>query len=212
GIGFDSDGDRCIFIDKEGNFIPGDYTATLIARETNDKKVVTTLAASQVIDHINKEIVRTVVGAPHVLKAMKDNNARFGFEPNGGGVSAEIMYTRDGGSTVIKLLNILREKKQTLEEAVSTLPKFYISKAKVDYKWEQKDKIISEAKNHFKGQKTDARDGLKIWLDDSTWMLFRSSQNAPEFRVFAESKDEQRSKDLLKKGVDFVEGIIKENK
>lgn len=208
GIGFDSDGDRCIFIDKAGNFIPGDYTATLIARETNDKKVVTTLAASQVVDHIGKEVIRTIVGAPHILKAMKDNHARFGFEPNGGGVSAEIMYTRDGGSTVIKLLNILRDKKLSLEEAVSTLPKFYISKAKVDYKWEQKDKIISEAKKHFKGQRLDERDGLKIWQDGTTWILFRSSQNAPEFRVFVESPEKEKSEKLLKEGLELVRKLI----
>ncbi|KKW37886.1 MAG: hypothetical protein UY85_C0045G0001, partial [Candidatus Peribacteria bacterium GW2011_GWB1_54_5] len=38
-----------------------------------------------------------------------------------------------------------------------------------------------------------------------------SSQNAPEFRVFAESKSQEESQKLLKEGISFVEKIIKEN-
>ena len=51
-------------------------------------------------------------------------------------------------------------------------------------------------------------DGLKIWINESTWMLFRSSANAPEFRVFAESKNEGEAKQLLQEGVAFVNKII----
>lgn len=208
GIGWDSDGDRCIFIGKGGVFIPGDYTASIVAREAAGDIIVTPVATSQVVDHIGKKIIRTRVGSPYVIEAMKKHNSKFGFEANGGGVSAEIMYTRDGGTTTIKFLNILAKSGKSFEELIATLPKFYLSKTKVDYKWEQKDEILKKAKEHFKG-KCDETDGLKIWLSDTTWMLFRSSLNAPEFRIFAESKDEKESEKLLAEGLELVNSVIK---
>lgn len=211
GIGWDSDGDRCIFIGKGGVFVPGDYTASIVARESSSDTIITPIATSQVIDHIGKKIVRTRVGSPYVIEAMKQFNSKFGFEANGGGVSAEIMYTRDGGTTTIKFLNILSQSGKTFEELVGELPKFYLSKTKVDYKWELKNAILEAAKAHFVGR-VEELDGLKIWLDDSTWMLFRSSMNAPEFRIFAESKDEARSKKLLAEGLELVNNVIKNDR
>ncbi|KKQ95116.1 MAG: Phosphomannomutase, partial [Candidatus Woesebacteria bacterium GW2011_GWA1_39_11b] len=46
-----------------------------------------------------------------------------------------------------------------------------------------------------------------IWIDSDTWLLFRSSQNAPEFRVFAESKDNDKAKKLLEEGIRLVTKI-----
>lgn len=211
GIAWDADGDRCIFIGKGGNFIPGDYTAAIVARESHSNSIVTTIAASQVVEHLGKRVIRTKVGSPYVIEAMKKTTSKFGFEPNGGGVSAEIMYTRDGGSTTIKFLNILKQSGKSFEDLVNELPKFYLSKTKVDYPWKLQKLILSEAKLNFKGTKIDETDGLKIWIDKNTWMLFRSSQNAPEFRVFAESLSKDNSNKLLKDGIDFVNKTIREN-
>src|SRR5581483_1387077 len=66
GIGFDSDGDRVVFIDENGEYIPGDYSGTLIAKHLDHKKVVTPINTSQVIDKIGVEVIRTKVGSPYV--------------------------------------------------------------------------------------------------------------------------------------------------
>lgn len=207
GVGYDSDGDRCVFIDEKGNFIPGDYTGTLIARELPGDKIVTPINTSQVADFIGKEVIRTKVGSPYVVAAMKENKANFGFEANGGGIFTDMM-SRDGGRTTIEVINILSKSNKRLSELIDELPKYYLSRSKVDYKWELKDKILDMAKVEFKGVNIEEKDGLKIWIDDSTWILFRSSMNAPEFRVFAESDSKQRSEELMNKGVQFVDKII----
>jgi len=209
GIGYDADGDRVVFVDEKGNFIPGDYSACIIAKESLGSRTVTPISTSQVVDHIGRKVYRTKVGAPYVIEKMKDYNIRYGFEPNGGAIFSEIMLTRDGGSTSIKLLDILKRKNKKLSELMEELPKFYSFKDKVDYKWELQSTILSEAKKVFKGIKTDETDGLKIWLDKETWMLFRSSQNAPEFRIFVESASEVKAKELSEKGVSLVKNIVK---
>jgi len=86
--------------------------------------------------------------------------------------------------------------------------KFYIFKDKVSYKWELKEKILAEAEKEFNGIRKDETDGLKIWIDEATWILFRSSMNAPEFRVFSESDEKEKASKLLEKGMNFVKKWI----
>ncbi|MBU3956738.1 hypothetical protein KKI19_00450, partial [Patescibacteria group bacterium] len=132
GIAYDYDGDRVIFIDENGEFIPGDYTGSLIAKYSNTSKVITPINTSQVVDYLDKPVIRTKVGSPYVVEAMKKNKASFGFEANGGGISAEILMSRDGGSTTIKILNLLKNHRSKLSSLVGTLPRFYLYRVKVD--------------------------------------------------------------------------------
>jgi len=207
GIGYDSDGDRVVFIDEKGSYIPGDYTGTIIAKESEGEFVVTPINTSQVVEAAGKKVVRTKVGSAYVVEKMKEVGASFGFEANGGGIFAE-MHSRDGGRTTVEILNILAAKGGELSELIATLPKYFLARDKIEYEWSLKDKIIQEAKNNFKGEKTDETDGLKIWLAGGSWILFRSSLNAPEFRVFAESKNKQEAEELLKQGLALVKQVI----
>jgi phosphomannomutase/phosphoglucomutase len=211
GIAYDGDGDRVIFIDEKGQFVQGEYSCSLIAKDSPGDTVITPISSSQVVDTIGKKIIRTKVGSPYVVGKMKEHKAPFGFEPNGGAISAEIMYTRDGGSMTMKILTLYSKFDGSFSSMIAQLPKFYMLRTKVDYKWELKDKILEEAKKRFKGTKIEEIDGLKIWVDDQSWILFRSSQNAPEFRVFAESAEEDKAKTLLEDGVKFVKEIIGNN-
>lgn len=211
GIAFDGDGDRVVFLDEQGNFILGEYSCSLIAKNEPGEVVVTTISASQVIDKIGKRVVRTRVGSPYVIQAMKENNADFGFEQNGGAIFAKNMYTRDGGSVMIKILSLFSGFKGNFSEFVGQLPKFYMHRTKVDCPTQLNRMIIEHAKSEFLGIKTEEMDGSKIWIDDTTWILFRPSANAPEFRVFAESDDNSKSAKLLKDGVNFVQDIISNN-
>jgi phosphomannomutase/phosphoglucomutase len=207
GVGYDSDGDRCIFVDEKGNFIPGDYTGALIASKISSDSVVTPINTSQVVEEVCRKVYRTKVGSPYVVAKMKETKSNFGFEANGGGIFSEI-HSRDGGRTTIEVLNILSESKTSLSNLISKMPQYFLARDKVDYKWELRDKIIDEARNLFKGVKVDETDGLKIWLDDKNWILFRSSQNAPEFRVFAESPSRSKARSLLLDGVNLVRKIV----
>lgn len=208
GIAYDGDGDRCVFVDEKGRFIPGDYSGSLIAKNSGSKIIVTPINASQVVEKIGKKIIRTRVGSPYVVETMKKKGAKFGFEANGGGFSLEVMMSRDAGSVTMKMLNLLKENKKPFSALVNTLPQFSLYRTKVDCPKELNPLIIKEAKKYFKGVKTEEIDGLKIWTDKTTWILFRPSSNAPEFRVFVEAKTKEKSLKLGKKGISFVNSLI----
>lgn len=206
GIAYDSDGDRVVFVDQDGRFITGDYCGTLIAKYSNTPVVITPINTSQVVEHIGKRVIRTKVGSPYVVQAMGEHGATFGFEANGGGISEEVMLSRDAGSSTIKILNILNNTGMSLKELVNTLPQFFLYRAKVECPMSLYGAILDGVKRKF--WNSDARiediDGLKIWTDKNTWILFRPSSNAPEFRVFAEAKTIEEATMIGQDGIDFV--------
>jgi len=209
GIAFDGDGDRVVFVDEKGNFIPGDYSGSIIAKYSPGDKVVVPINASQVVEYIGKKVIRTKVGSPYVVEAMEKYKVNFGFEANGGGISREIMLSRDGGSTAIKMLNILKKTGKKLSQLVNEFPRFFLYRTKVDCPSEFNQIILKKAKEKFKGKKIEEIDGIKIWVKDTSWILFRPSSNAPEFRVFAEAKTKGEAEALGRKGIEFVKSIIK---
>lgn len=207
GIGFDSDGDRVIFVDHKGNFVPGDYSGTILAQFNTTNEVVVPVNVSNVIDSIGKQVIRTKVGSPFVVAAMKKYGANFGFESNGGGIHADIMMSRDGGTSLIRMLNALKWSKKTLYQLVDDLPKFYLSKQKFDCPREKNNKILTAAKKFLKAIKEDNTDGLKLFLDNFTWVLFRPSSNAPEFRVFTHSDSATKTSQLMQDALAFASKI-----
>lgn len=209
GVAFDCDGDRVILVDSDGQFISGDYIGSLIAKYGETETIVTPINTSQVAEYLGKPVIRTRVGSPYVIEAMKKFGAKFGFEANGGGISAEIMMSRDGGSTMIKIFNLMARKKKSLKEMVGELPCFYLWRLKVDCPISLNLRVINQAGEKFRGIKIENLDGLKIWLDKTTWILFRPSNNASEFRVFAEAKTKGTARKLGESGIQLVKEVIK---
>lgn len=208
GIGYDTDGDRVVFVDEKGAYIPGDYIGTLLAKESESDTIVTPFGTSQVIEMINKKVIRTKVGSPYVVEAMKKSGSGFGFEANGGAISSEIMLTRDGGSTTVKVLNLLKKTGLTMSQLVLTIPRFFLWRDKIACPRELNNIVLRRMKEKFVNGKFEELDGLKIWLDKETWILFRPSKNAEEFRVFSEAKDQVSAKALTDQGIMLVREAI----
>lgn len=208
GMAFDVDGDRVVFVDNLGRFIPGDYACSLLAREPEVKSIVTPISTSSVVDHLGKKVYRTQVGSTWVSAKMKEVGSNFGFEANGGSLNPEISYGRDGGVTAIKMLNLLAKSGQTLSELYDSLPKFYQSRLKIDCAFDKYPQVLQAVKDKYLSKKIDDLDGLKVYLDTDSWILFRGSGNSPEFKVFAESKNEHLARELGNQGLDLVKKVL----
>lgn len=209
GLGFDTDGDRVIFVDHLGKFIPGDYSGSLIAKHHPSHTVVVPINVGNVINNIGKKVVRTRVGSPFVVAGMKENNAGIGFESNGGGIYKEVMMSRDGGTSLIKILNILSSSNKTLSEHIAELPQYFLRKQKFNCPTEKNSLILEKAKDFTKTESIDTTDGLKLIIDEHSWVLFRPSSNAPEFRVFVESNTAESADKLLQNALTFAKNLIK---
>lgn len=208
GVGFDSDGDRVVFVDHTGIFVNGDYSGSLIAQHFAADSVVVPINVSNVVNYLGKQIFRTKVGSPHVIQAMHHFDSLVGFESNGGVIHADTMYSRDGGTTMVKMLNILKWTKKPLADLIGSLPHFILLKIKLDCPTDRYQQIYNQTEKYLHPKSIDKTDGVKLILDDSTWVLFRGSGNAPEFRVFVESNTATKANQLLADSVNFVKKII----
>ncbi len=208
GVGFDSDGDRVIFVDEMGQFIPGDYSGSILSKYHRTNVIVTPINTSDVVNHTGKEVVRTKVGSPYVIEAMKKYGSSFGFESNGGGIDSDIMFSRDGGSSFVKILNIMAYTNTSFSELVNQFPRFFIRRTKFDCPTDKYEVILQNSPSFHNSHKIDKTDGIKIRLDPSTWVLFRPSHNAPEFRIFVQSDSQTKSDSLLSEALIFAKKYV----
>jgi len=211
GVGYDSDGDRAAFVTNQGKVLTGDVSCGLIAKYEPGRVIVTPINTSSVVEHLGKEVFRTKVGATYVVAKMKEVGAGYGFEANGGGISAEIFYGRDAGSSTIKMLKILRQTGRTLQELVDELPKFYQVRTKTDCPAKLNEAILNAAREAYGHLGVNALDGLKFTYPNGDWLLFRPSGNAPEFRVFTEAAEVATAQKLNQQGMALVQSVIAED-
>jgi len=206
GVAFDADGDRVVFVDNIGRFVPGDFSGALLGKYILGDVLVTPVNTSQVVESLGKRVFRTKIGSPYVIEEMKRRKAAFGFEANGGGIFPEVMFSRDGGATTVKLINLLGSSRKTLSQLYDGLPHFCLSKMKIDFPRSFEKAILEEAKKRYRGEVSEL-DGVKVKLGVDEWILFRASGNADEFRVMAESSSHSRASELAAGGIDMVKNV-----
>ncbi len=233
GVAFDTDGDRAIFVTDKGEILMGDVTGSLMAgkllQEHKGGLVVTTVATSSLIDDVSQKhkgkIIKTKIGGKIVGDILIRKKALFGFEENGGCMFPEISPSRDGALTAVKVAELVSASKQTLSSHISALPKYFQQKARVECPDMYKNKLMNYISAHVKKEsgetfgfatrkqslrsaKIDRTDGVKILFDGSAWILIRPSGTEPIFRVFAESKSQKRTSELIEWGTKKVQEAL----
>jgi phosphomannomutase/phosphoglucomutase len=220
GIIQDGDGDRTIFVDEKGNFVPGERSLAIIAshitRERKGGTVVTPVNSSMCIEEVVRKnggrVVYTRVGSPSVIKGMKDTGAVFGGEEAGGLVHPEFQYAKDGMMTAARMVEILAKRGKSLSELDSEIPLYHVGKVRIRCPDEIKQKVLGQFRKSMekRGCKADTTDGVKLWTKDG-WVLVRPSGTEPIFRIFAERRGKKESDDAVKEYVAELEQLIRKS-
>ncbi|RLE51130.1 MAG: phosphoglucosamine mutase [Candidatus Methanomethylicota archaeon] len=204
GVSYDGDGDRAIFTDEKGVIHWGDKSGAVIEKYVLEKLggglIVTPVSSSKMIEDVaiahNGKVIWTKVGSVVVSHKLKEVNGILGIEENGGVFYPPHQPVRDGAMTTALILNVMAEKGEKLSELIDELPKYYNWKDKVpcpnNLKKPVIDEVLSLAMREEK-MKIDTIDGVKIWIDENTWVLIRASGTEPIIRVYAEAKSEDEA-------------------
>ena len=214
GIAFDGDGDRSIFCDNKGMLLSGDKSALLLSnyllKKNPNSKVVTCMNSGNSIDEIvtqtNSTVIRTKVGSIEVSRKMITENALLGFEENGGFMFGKHNHVRDGGMTLVLLLELLANSNKSMSEELATLPPSFTTKDKISCKKEESDKIISKLLDEFPN--ADTTDGIKIVFDKKNWVMIRPSGTEPIIRIYSESDSEKNLETLMKEYTQKIKSIL----
>jgi phosphomannomutase / phosphoglucomutase len=219
GIAQDGDADRAIFVDENGTYISGDKSLSLVGKYiTGEKKggvVVTPVTTSTCFEDVIREnggsVIYTKVGSPVVARVMKEKNAVFGGEENGGLIFPELQYCRDSSMSLAKILEILTKEKRPLSELIAEIPSYEMYKTRITCPNEKKERVMDLVAEHVKSSKDvtniDRTDGVKLYVKGG-WVLMRPSGTEPIFRLFVEAKEKQRAEQLVTIYKNLVESLL----
>ena len=218
GIAHDGDADRMVAIDEKGRLADFDKLLAAFSRyiveKTGNKKIVTTVDASMIIDEYLKdldvEIIRTRVGDVAVAEEMIKNSAIFGGEPSGTWIHADVHLTPDGILSGLRVLEMLEFYNKKLYEILDEIPSYVNLREKIYCEDDKKEKVMSyvieNGENLFKTI-PETVDGARFNLDNG-WVLIRPSGTEPYIRVRVEAKNNKYAKELLEKGIKLVKDAL----
>jgi phosphomannomutase/phosphoglucomutase len=214
-VAYDGDGDRSMFCDEKGNVHGGDKSGVILADHVLSKnrnaRVVTPINSSMMIDIIvgkwNAKITRTKVGSVEVSREMARSNALVGFEENGGFMYGKHIAVRDGAMTTSLMLDMIASKSARLSELMNALPKFYQYKTKFACTKEQSKSVVEHLSRT--AGRTETLDGLKIWVNDTSWVMVRQSGTEPVMRLYAESNDSKFLNEMVQDYTAKVSRIVR---
>lgn len=221
GVVQDGDADRAIFVDEHGAYLWGDQTLSLFAKYMTlhhpQGIVVTPVTSSTSVDDVvqknNGIIVRTQVGSPIVARVMREKNAIFGGEENGGLIFPEFQFCRDSAMTIVKMLELLVHTRSSLSDLLCEIPRYEIVKKKIHCPDLVKQNLLRSIQDQIQDDpliiKIDRTDGLKIYYPNG-WVLMRPSGTEPLFRIYTESKKKDDAEQLSVLFCSIVETIILE--
>jgi phosphomannomutase / phosphoglucomutase len=152
------------------------------------------------------KVLRTRVGSVEVSRKMVGENAVIGFEENGGFMYGKHNQVRDGSMTMAILLDLLANSKNSLSQEMNALPSSFTTKGKIECPKDNFNKIIKILK--AEPYKKDLTDGIKLLLDESSWVMVRLSGTEPIARIYAESSSQSKLDDIFTKYMQKVKSAL----
>ncbi|MBO8174096.1 MAG: phosphoglucosamine mutase [Thermococcus sp.] len=218
-IAQDGDADRLAVFDEKGNYIPEDTLIALFAKlyveENNGGVVVTSINTSFRIDKVVQDaggkVYRVPLGQLH--DGIKKYHAIFAAEP-WKFIHPKFGMWIDSFITMGLLIKLIDEEGKPLSEIVKEIPQYPLIKKNVKCPDELKPKVMETAKNELEKKLKDEIEevltisGIRLNLNDGSWVLVRPSGTEPKIRVVVEGQTEKRMKELFELAYGIVSKAV----
>ena len=216
GFAVDPDADRLAIVLPTGEAISEEYTLCLVVDYLTDshkeKTVVTNLSATMLHEDIcnNKSVAlkRSKVGEANVVEMMKEEKSIIGGEGNGGVIYTPVVFVRDSLMGMAFILNIMASREKKIEDIISSYPKYYMEKQKINCEREKMDSLIDKLAKHYQNQnlEVDIRDGIRI-VFDKAWLGIRKSNTENIIRFFSEALNKDEAATLVNDAMNLAKEI-----
>jgi phosphomannomutase/phosphoglucomutase len=217
-LGFDGDGDRCGVVDDEGEEIFADKIGLMLARDLSelhkdatfivDVKSTGLFATDEILKKNGAKTIYWKTGHSYIKRKTAELGALAGFEKSGHFFfNAPLGRGYDDGlvaaAAILAMLD--RNPGKKLSDLKKALPVAYTSLTMSPHcgdevKYGVVDQMVAEYKAMFAaggsilGRKIiDIIDvnGVRVALEDGSWVLVRASSNKPEIVVVVESSQSE---------------------
>lgn len=218
GVSVDPDVDRLALICENGEPFVEEYTLVAVADYLLDRygagATVSNLSSSRALRDVTEAhggvYYAAAVGEVNVTTKMHEVNALIGGEGNGGVIYPGSHCGRDAMVGVALILSHLAHKKLSMSEYKKTLPQYFIAKNRIDLSDAALiDKILDALKEHYKNERINTIDGVKIDFEQSRqWVHLRKSNTEPIIRIYSEAPTEEQAQALAEEVIALANRII----
>ncbi len=226
GLATDGDGDRIGGVDGQGNFLTShDMFVLLLKHLVENKKlsgsVIKTFNITNLVGMLASKYKLTVhetpIGFKYIADHMLKEDVLIGGEESGGiGIKGHVPE-RDGVLNSLLLLECIacykKDARAILNSVMDEFGYFYYDRIDIHLTEEQRNRVRSKLgvlkPGTFIGEKvTDMQDldGIKMFLEDRSWILFRLSGTEPLVRIYCEATSIDKVKRMLGEGEKLLLG------
>ncbi|MFQ4141544.1 phosphoglucomutase/phosphomannomutase family protein [Chlorogloeopsis sp. ULAP02] len=213
GLATDGDSDRFGIVDEQGNVLTPNTVLLILIRHLIKNKnktgaIVRTVATTHLLDHLaakyGLKIFETPVGFKYIGAKMRETNVLIGGEESGGLSMIGHIPEKDG-----ILANMLVAEAIAYEgKPLSALVQEAIAEADGPIYNKRLDLHLTEAHKAaiinfytkytpaevagIKVKQVGKKDGVKLYLEEGSWVLLRPSGTEPLMRVYVETKSPEK--------------------
>jgi len=210
GIACDGDADRFGIVDRDGSYISPNYVIALLFdylvesrgwRNGVAKSVATTNLINAVAEHHKIQMYETPVGFKYIGELIKQDKIAIGGEESAGLTIRHHVPEKDGVLAGLLMCEMVARRGkslgQQLKELFVKVGSYYPERQNFRLTDDAKTKFTTKIETspaEFAGRKVSEvvrTDGLKLVLDDGSWVCYRVSGTEPVVRVYTEARSQE---------------------
>jgi phosphomannomutase len=223
GIATDGDADRFGIVDRDGTFIQPNYIIALLFdylvetrgwRNGVAKSVATTNLINALAEHHKIPLYETPVGFKFIGELINQDKIVIGGEESAGLTIRGHVPEKDGviaGLLVTEMVAVRgKSVGEQLKDIFGKVGEFYPNRENFRLTPEVKEKFIEKVKTdpaklgNRKVTQIVRTDGLKLILDDGSWVCYRLSGTEPVVRVYSEARKHDQTGALSEAAKNWV--------
>lgn len=216
GIATDGDADRVGIIDDQGQYVTPHKIASLLLlyiinkyKKYKNKKIIKTVSMGYLINKIAQAhgigVLEVPIGFKHISPYLANKSALFGAEESGGYGFLWHLPERDGLASALMILEMLADSGKKLSVLIKEMEEKYSKSVykRKDIKIENcldinMAVVPEEINNIYIEDFTPIEYGIKLHLEDKSWVMIRKSGTESVVRVYAEADTAKKTSALIK--------------
>jgi phosphoglucomutase len=223
GIATDGDADRFGIVDEDGTFIQPNYIIAVLFdylvesrgwKNGVAKSVSTTNMINALAEHHGVPLYETPVGFKYIGELIKQDKIAIGGEESAGLSIRNHVPEKDGILAGLLCCEAVASRKKSIGEQIKDLfgkvGSFYARRENFSLTQEVKAKFTSKMMSDpsdlsgHKVKQVNRADGLKLIMDDGSWVCYRMSGTEPVVRIYSEASSEKGLDTLAAAARDWI--------
>jgi mannose-1-phosphate guanylyltransferase/phosphomannomutase len=223
-VGFmlDNSAERIYIVDDKGKILESQLSSMIVlllqlnSIKEEKCKIVVPVYMSNVVKevvkmtHKNVEIVWSKTLPRYLREEAQKSEVKFVTDGLGGYIFPEFQPAFDGMFAIGKIIEMLSQQETKISRIKREIPDFNVEHLRIPCSWEKKGYVIRKLIEQHTKQKLELIDGVKIWINDTDWVLVLPDPDEAFVHLYVETQKEKDSIKLVNEYSSRLNQWIKE--